>query len=289
MAGILDFEVNTTLQKLIVNITTMKKVASIVKGFTAVAVILMISFSSALFAAKPAKQMFYELKIYRLKDQSKNAVFDKYFKDAFIPAMHRAGIKTIGVFKPVETDTAYGKSVYVFIPYETMDQYNQVLVKLEADQEYQRAGKDFLDAPYNDPPFTRYESVFMKAFAFMPRFKTYSYSTPASERIYELRSYESWTETKATKKIHMFNEGGEMAIFEKIGSNAVFYAQVLFGSLKPRLMYMTTYENMQSQKEHWAAFSKHPDWQTLRAKEEYANTVIKPNAYLLHPTDYSDF
>ncbi len=35
----------------------------------------------------------------------------------------------------------------------------------------------------------------------------------------------------------MFNEGGEIAIFEKVGSNAVFYAQVLFGSQKPRLMY----------------------------------------------------
>ncbi len=87
----------------------------------------------------------------------------------------------------------------------------------------------------------------------------------------------------------MFNEGGEIAIFEKIGANAVFYGQVLFGSLKPRLMYMTTYSDMKSQKEHWAAFSAHPDWKTLRAKEEYANTVIRPNAYLLHPTDYSDF
>lgn len=258
-------------------------------GFALTAAFLFLSFSAGTFAAPPEKQMFYELKIYRLKDPGKNTVFDKYLKDAFIPAMHKAGIASIGVFKPVEADTAYGKMVYVFVPYETMDQYNKVLTILETDPVYQQAGKDFLDAPYNDPPFTRYESILMKAFAFMPRFKVYSYNTPPSERIYELRSYESWTEAKATKKIHMFNEGGEMAIFEKIGSNAVFYGQVIIGSLKPRLMYMTTYENMQSQKEHWAAFSKHPDWQALRAKEEYANTVIKPNAYLLHPTDYSDF
>ena len=267
----------------------MKKLGSPKIIFAFMAFLFLCYISAGTFAAPPESQMYYELKIYRLKDPGKNEIFDKFLKDAFIPAMHKAGIPKIGVFKPVETDTAFGKMVYVFVPYETMEQYNQVLVKLESDPAYLEAGKDFLDAPYNDPPFTRYESVFMKAFTLMPRYKVYSYNTPPSERIYELRSYGSWTEAKATKKIHMFNEGGEMAIFEKIGSNAVFYAQVLFGSLKPRLMYMTTYADMNSQKEHWAAFSKHPDWQTLRAKEEYANTVIKPVAYLLHPTDYSDF
>ncbi len=236
-----------------------------------------------------ASQMYYELKIYRLKDPGKNEVFDKYLKDAFIPAMHRAGISSVGVFKPVEADTAFGKMVYVFVPYNTMDQCLNVATALENDPVYQAAGKDFLDAPYNDPPFTRYESVLLKAFSFMPQFKVHSYTTPPGERIYELRSYESWTEEKATKKIHMFNEGGEIAIFEKVGSNAVFYGQVIFGSLKPRLMYMTTYSDMKSQQEHWNAFRVHPDWKALSAKPEYANTVIRPNAYLLHPTDYSDF
>ncbi|MCJ7447625.1 MAG: NIPSNAP family protein [Bacteroidales bacterium] len=259
------------------------------KTLLAILILCLFSAPAFLYGKAPAKQMYYEIKIYRLTDPGKAAVTDKYLKDAFIPAMHRAGIATIGVFKPVETDTAYGKMIYVFIPYKTVDQYIKVSTVLEKDPMYQQAGKDFLDAPYNDPPFTRYESVFMKAFSFMPQFRVPSFTTPPAERIYELRSYESWTEAKATKKIHMFNEGGEMAIFEKIGANAVFYGQVLFGNQKPRLMYMTTYSDMKSQKEHWAAFSAHPDWKTLRAKEEYANTVIKPKAYLLHPTEYSDF
>jgi hypothetical protein len=257
--------------------------------FAFMAVLLLYSFSTFTFAAPPEKQTYYELRIYRLKDPGKGDAIDKYLKDAFIPAMHKAGIPAIGVFKPIETDTAFGKMVYVFIPYKTIDQYLNAITVLESDPVHQQAGKDFLDAPYNDAPFTRYESVFMKAFPLMPQFRVPSFTTPRGERIYELRSYESWTEAKATKKIHMFNEGGEMAIFEKIGANAVFYGQVLLGSQKPRLMYMTTYADMNSQKEHWAAFSNHPDWKALRAKEEYANTVIKPNAYLLHPTEYSDF
>ncbi|MGI6324126.1 MAG: NIPSNAP family protein [Bacteroidales bacterium] len=261
------------------------------KSLISVLICFLLSLTSFLYGKGPAdaKQMYYELKIYRLKDPAKNTVIDKYLRDAFIPAMHRAGINNIGVFKPVQTDTASGKLVYVFIPYKTSEQYFNVITALEKDKVYLEAGKEFLDASYDDPPFTRYESIFMKAFSFMPEMKAPVYTTPRNERIYELRSYESATIEKARKKIHMFNEGGEMAIFEKIGSNAVFYGQVLFGSLKPRLMYMTTYANMKSHDEHWAAFRAHPDWKVLSAKDEYKNTVTKANPYLLYPTDYSDF
>ena len=50
---------------------------------------------------------------------------DAYLKDAYLPALHRAGIPVVGVFKPVEADTAFGKLVYVFIPFKTVDQFIQ--------------------------------------------------------------------------------------------------------------------------------------------------------------------
>jgi hypothetical protein len=237
----------------------------------------------------PSKQMFYEIRIYRVNLPSQAETTEKYLKDSYIPAMHRAGISTIGVFKPVEADTAYGKLIYVFVPYKTIDQYLNLAETLDNDKVYQESGKEFLDALYNNPPFVRYESILLKAFAFMPQFRIPSYSTKPSERIYELRSYESATETKAAKKIKMFNEGGEIGIFEKVGSNAVFYAQVIFGSLKPRLMYMTTYADMKSHDDHWNAFRNSPEWLTLKAQKEYQNATSKTNPYLLHPTDYSDF
>jgi hypothetical protein len=240
-------------------------------------------------APVPTKQMFYEIRIYRVNLPSQAEATEKYLKDAYIPAMHRAGISTIGVFKPIETDTAYGKFVYVFIPFESVDQYLKLAENLANDKVYQESGKEFLDAPYNNPPFARYESILLKAFSFMPQFRIPSYTTKPSERIYELRSYESGTEAKAAKKIKMFNEGGEIGIFEKVGSNAVFYAQVLMGSLKPRLMYMTTYSDMKSHDEHWTAFRNSQEWKTLSGMEEYKNTVSKAKPYLLHPTDYSDF
>jgi len=243
--------------------------------------------TEAIITAAP-KQMFYEIKIYRIGSPAQAELTDKYLKEAFIPAMHRAGILNIGVFKPIEADTAFGKLIYVFIPYRTSEEFFKTTAVLEKDPIYQNAGKAFLDAPYDAPAFIRYESVFMKAFAFMPQMKVPKFTTPPSERIYELRSYESATEAKALKKIHMFNEGGEMKIFESIGANPVFYGQVLLGSQRPRLMYMTTYSDQKSREDHWNTFRNHPDWKRLSSMEEYKNSTSKTKAFLLHPTDYSD-
>ena len=241
------------------------------------------------FGVPKAKQMYYEVKIYRIKDKAQETSMDTYLKDAYLPALHRAGIPTVGVFKPIETDTAFGKLIYVFIPFKTLEQYEQLSDKLGKDQVYTTAGKEFLDAPYNNPPFVRYESILSFAFTQMPQFRVPTFTTPKSERIYEFRSYESATEAKAAKKIQMFNEGGEIGIFESVGANAVFYAKVILGSQMPRLLYMTTYADMKSHDEHWVAFRNHPDWKRISSLEEYKNTTSKTNPYLLHPADYSDF
>jgi hypothetical protein len=241
------------------------------------------------FAAPQEKQEYYEVKIYRIKDSGQEATMDSYLKNAYLPALHRAGIKTVGVFKPIEADTAFGKLVYVFIPFKTLEQYSQLSDKLSNDKVYSQAGKAFLDAPFDNPPYVRYESILAKAFTHMPQFKIPTFSTPNSERIYEFRSYESATEAKAATKIKMFNEGGEIGIFVSIGSNPVFYGQVLLGSQMPRLIYMTSYADMKSHDEHWVTFKNHPDWIKLKATEEYNNATSKTRAYLLHPTSYSDF
>jgi NIPSNAP. len=266
----------------------MKKVKNLRRlFFPIIAFLLLVPIIQA--APKPSKQMFYEIRIYRVNQPSQAETTEKFLKDAFIPAMHRAGVNTIGVFKPIETDTAYGKFIYVFIPLNNADQYLNIAETLDNDKVYQESGKEFLDAPYNNPPFARYESILLKAFPLMPQFRVPSYTTKPSERIYELRSYESATEAKAAKKIKMFNEGGEIGIFEKVGSNAVFYAKVLMGSQKPRLMYMTTYADMKSHDDHWVAFRSSTEWKTLSGMEEYKNATSKTKPYLLHPTDYSDF
>jgi hypothetical protein len=87
----------------------------------------------------------------------------------------------------------------------------------------------------------------------------------------------------------MFNEGGEVSLFEKLEFNAVFYAEVISGSRMPNLMYMTSFADMKSREEHWAAFREHPDWKRISSMEEYQDNVSKIDRIMLHHTAYSDF
>jgi hypothetical protein len=89
--------------------------------------LLFLSVTMNCFAAVPANQQYYEIKIYRISDKSQEGRVDAFLKDAYLPALHRAGIPVVGVFKPVEADTAsFGKVVYVFIPFKTVDQFIQL-------------------------------------------------------------------------------------------------------------------------------------------------------------------
>jgi hypothetical protein len=249
--------------------------------------LLTISVQGSVSAAE--KQQYYEVKIYHVSNKTQANTVDNYLKDVYLPALHRAGIPVVGVFKPIESDTAWGKLIYVFIPFKTVDQFSNLNGQLVSDRTFAEDGRSFCDAPFDKPPYDRLESIFLKAFSGMPQFDTPVFSTPPSERIYELRSYESSTETKAMLKIRMFNQGGEIALFKSLDFHPVFFAQVLVGSHMPNLMYMTTFSDIKSHDQHWKTFVDSEGWKKLSGLEEYNNTVSKANPYLLHPTSYSDF
>jgi hypothetical protein len=267
----------------------MKNLINLNRFLTVIFLFLIWTSGTGIFGAAPGKQEYYQIRIYRITQKSQEDRVDAYLKDAYLPALHKAGIAKIGVFKPVEADSSFGKLIYVFIPFKSIEQYGQLSDLLLKDKVYTEAAKSFLDAPYNDPPYLRYENILCRAFAGMPQFRDPMYTNPKSERIYEYRSYESATDAKAEKKREMFNTGGEIALFEKIGSNAIFYAEVVSGSLMPRLIYMTSYSDMKSHDDHWKAFVDSEGWKKLSTMEEYKNTVSKVSPFLLHPASYSDF
>ncbi len=238
------------------------------------------------FVSAVSARDYYQIKVYNLKDKTQEAQVEKYLKNAYLPALHRAGIKQVGVFKPVENDTA--SKVFVLIPLKEIGQVEAMEAALANDSQYQKDGAEYINASWENPPYVRMESILLKAFAEMPEFVRPSHKTPASERVYELRSYEGPTEKLYRKKVEMFNEGGEVALFKKLGFQAVFYGEVLSGSTMPNLMYMTTFANMKSHDEHWNTFRNHPDWKKLSGMEEYKHTVSHSVIQLLHPTDYSD-
>ena len=235
------------------------------------------------------KREYYEIKVYNVTSSVQGEKVERFLKDAYLPALHRAGISKVGVFKPVETDTVnFGKKIFVLIPYTSLDQFAKLPETLIKDKQFETSGSEYLNTPFNDLPYARLESILLYAFPGMPQLEVPKHATAVTERIYELRSYESHTEKISRNKVKMFNDGDEVGLFKRLGFNAVFYAEVISGSRMPNLMYMTTFSNKASRDEHWKAFSADPQWVQLKAMSEYQNNVSKIDIYFLHPTGYSD-
>jgi hypothetical protein len=253
-----------------------------------IVLLLSLTITCNLSFSQKAKREYYELKVYRYKDSIQEKTLDAYFSQAYIPAMHKAGIKTIGVFKAVANDTAKEKVMYVLTPFKLLDEFTSLEKKLNADKDYLQNGSAYLDAAYNKAPYTRLESILLYAFELAPKLTASGLQSPKSERLYELRSYESPTEKLYRNKVKMFNQGGEIDIFSRLGFNSIFYAEVIAGSHMPNLMYLTTYENRKSRDEHWKAFSDDPATKKLFAMDEYKNNVSKAEITFLRPVEYSE-
>lgn len=233
------------------------------------------------------ERQFYQIKIYHLKTAAQETVVDNYLEKAFLPALHRAGIKQAGVFKPVTADTADIR-IYVFIPFQSLEQFAGLDKTLQSDKTLQTNGAEYTDAAWNNTLYTRIESILLQAFPGMPVLEAPSLQAPKSERVYELRSYEGPTEKYYVNKVKMFNTGDEIGIFKNLNFNAVFYASVISGSRMPNLMYMTTFNNKEDRDAHWKAFGADAKWKSLSAMEEYAHNVSKSDILFLRPTNYSD-
>lgn len=230
--------------------------------------------------AKP-RQEYYELRIYTLNSAKQQKQAEAYWQNAAIPALNKMGVKTVGVFR--EMEPGENPRLYVLIPYKSLQQFETIQQKFLQDPTHLQAGKDYLNAPFEEPAYVRIESSLMKAFTHLPVLEI----SVQKERIFELRVYESHSEKFAKQKIRMFNEGGELEIFRKTGLQPVFFGETLIGTQMPNLTYMITGPTMEAHKQHWEKFVAHPDWQKLNALPEYANTVSKITNVFLVPTDFS--
>ncbi|MBC6988757.1 NIPSNAP family protein [Hymenobacter sp. BT491] len=243
------------------------------------------------FGAAP-KRDFYQLKIYHLQNKDQEARLDKYLQQAYLPALHRAGIAKVGVFKPIAATDAAAPApteqlIFVFVPFSSGEQFLKLDSDLEKDKQYQTSAQDYLNAPFDNPVYSRIETVLMNAFTGMPNFHLPALKSGPNERVYELRSYEGATEKLHLNKVAQFNNA-EINIFKRLNFNTVFCGQVVAGSKMPNLMYLSTFENTADQEAHWKAFGADPEWVKLKAMPEYANNMLRMDKYMLHPASYSD-
>ena len=238
--------------------------------------------------ASPGRD-YYQLLVYHFKTANQEKLLDEYLQKAFLPSMHKMGYRQIGIFSPITNDTAIDKKIYILLTLKNPDEMEEWNLGLLKNKSAESNVPAFWESPYSDPPYTRFESILIKAWAMAPKLTLPALTGPQADRIFELRSYESATDKLYRNKVQMFNEGGEIKLFARLNFNAVFYGDVLAGSNMPNLMYMTSFNNITERDAHWKAFVDDAEWKKLLTMPEYQHNVSKSDIILMHPKPYSDF
>jgi hypothetical protein len=222
----------------------------------------------------------YDLRRYTMEAGPKVKIMKDFLRDAAIPAMNRIGIKQVGVFEFMEGNDP---TIFVLAVHDSIWRFTSANSRLLEDEAYLEKGAAVLNAPKSDPVYVEMQSRVLLAFKNMPLLV----APKKGPRIFELRTYQSHNTVMAKRKIHMFNEGGEIDIFRETGPTPVFYGEALSGDKMPNLTYMTTSKDMEEQNAGWARFRVAPKWIKLKGMEKYQGTVSKITKEFLKPTDFS--
>ena len=228
-----------------------------------------------------AVREYYEMRTYELRNGGKRSVVDAYWRDAVIPSLNALGVRNVGVF--TELGQSEPPKFYVLMPFNSLDQWLQARQRLEQQPAYQNNRTAYFEQGTPDSPnFLRYQSSLMLAFEGLPQMNI----PKSGERLFELRTYESFDEDAARRKVKMFNQD-ELPIFDDTGLHTVFFGETLVGDQLPQLTYMLVFSDMAERDRNWQAFINHPDWQRIKVLPEYADTVSRIDRTFLVPTDYS--
>ena len=239
--------------------------------------------TAAMENEKNKRQQWYELRTWLFANDAQRQLTSDYLEQAYLPALSRAGVKNIGVF--YEMQPAATAKIILLLPFDSIASLPAIDDRLSQDAVYQKAGEAYLSARPSSPAYERMESSLLKAFLHMPLIEV----PEKKERLFELRCYESPTESAGQKKIEMFNKAGEIDIFKKIGARPVFFGETIIGERRPNLIYLLCFDNMEAHDSHWKAFGSDPEWKKVSAIPEYsdANLISKITRTFLVPTPYS--
>jgi NIPSNAP len=241
--------------------------------------------------AKAIPREYYLIQIYHCSSQKQIEHIDVFMKSTYLPYLHETGIAKVGVFTPIDNDTAADKKLYVWIPLKSIDEVENLDQKIEKIDPMGFEGIIHLENADSSLPYNRVETILTKAFKGQPQYekKTTLVKEKNDARIYEYRSYESATEDMHLRKVHMFNEGKEIGLFARLNFNAIFYSKVIAGSRMPNLIYMTSFKNIADRDAHWKAFGDDAYWKKISNAPEYLKTVSKADIILMKAKDYADF
>lgn len=253
------------------------------------AFVFVLSFAAIANTPETNARDYYLIQVYHCSSQQQIQLTDAYLKATYLPHLHSLGIQKVGVFEPIDNDTSVDKRLMVWIPLVNLNELDKLDHAIEQMDPMGNNPVIHLEQADSSLPYNRIETTIAKAFKNQPQYSTTSDLVKSSSRIYEFRSYEGPTEDMFLRKVHMFNEGKEIELFNKLNFNAIFYAKVIAGSRMPNLVYMTSFNNLEDRNEHWKKFSDDPTWKVISNLPQYLKTVSKADIILMTAKEYADF
>jgi hypothetical protein len=223
---------------------------------------------------------YYELRTYSIPFNGSEQALHDYLEDTLIPALNRYGVENIGVFEALGDPTP--KQIVLLIPYKDISAYGDVIAALAADTNYLEKRKAYDAVPHNKRVYTRFSSSFYIAFDGLPQIV----KPKEGSQLFELRTYEGYSEDAVRRKVKMFNEE-EFSIFDATGLHSVFFGEQVSGPMMPALTYMLSFSSMEERDANWKKFIVHPEWKRVSGLEEYAHSVSDIKRTFLKPLSYS--
>ncbi|MEJ2005180.1 MAG: NIPSNAP family protein [Cyclobacteriaceae bacterium] len=233
--------------------------------------------SSALGAALPlsaaysnsplqsASKALIEHRTYELRFGGNRALLLNYLNDVYRPALNRKGVNNFMILG--DYSQANPVRIHVIISYPNLPAYIAAQ-ELDNDSTYVSQAQSYHSLTPDQALYNRFSSSLLLAFDGMPQIK----DPVDNAGLFELRTYEGYSEDAVRRKIKMFNDE-EIDLFNRTGLYPVFFGKMIAGIHRPSLVYMLGFRDMAERDENWATFVDHPEWKTMAAKPEYANTV----------------
>ena len=232
-------------------------------------------------AEAATKREYIEMRTYTVKNNAKQSQLIAAIDKALIPALNAQGIKPVGVFSRRDEENNFGRNVFVLFPHKTLESVATVSAKLLADETFMKNGGAFFEGTSKDPLYTTYTSELFYGFEKCP---TIEAPVSGRDRIFQIRYYRSWNIDKNARKVHMFDEGGELPLFRKVGMHPIFFGDMIFGNMMPNLTYMLGFENDEARKAAWKAFIESPEWAAMKDLPLYADTATEIVNIFLKPS-----
>ncbi|SDM88078.1 NIPSNAP family protein [Kriegella aquimaris] len=231
------------------------------------------------FANQPTQETkekeLYEIRTYEMKFGASQQVLQSYLSDVLAPSLMRMGATTFKLYG--ELGNSAPTKIYALISYPNSEVYLKAQ-NLNNDGKYVTAAAKYNALPPEKTLYNRFSSSLLLAFDGMPKMM----EPIDGASLFELRTYEGYSEDAVRRKIKMFNDG-EIDIFLKTGLHPVFFGEMIVGPYRPCLTYMLNFKDMDEHDANWKRFSSNSDWESMKTKEEYANTVSNIRKIFLSP------